>query len=107
MSAVEPLFPVEHDRIIPPDFSHGAKSEGPAPSTTTHAQSSEDDYAIHIISEWRKILGTRLLALLALMGGIFMWGYAVFDPMPLRLWAGALYSIGVLWPQVWLHLRKG
>lgn len=60
-----------------------------------------------IISQWRAILNARLLALLALLGALALFGYSVYDPSPLRLWAASLYAMGVLWPTIYLYVSKG
>lgn len=53
------------------------------------------------------IAASRILALIAVLGavGIFLW--ATWDPQPWRTGAAALYAILVLWPLVFLYLRKG
>lgn len=48
----------------------------------------------------------RVLGLLAVLGGIAIWGLAVYDPHIIRLYAGAGYSIGVLMPTMWLYVKK-
>lgn len=60
-----------------------------------------------IISQWRAILNARLLALLALLGALAVFGYTVYDPTPGRLWAASLYAMGVLWPIIFLFVSKG
>lgn len=49
----------------------------------------------------------RILGLLAVLGGIAIWGWAAYDPHMIRLYAGAGYSLGVLGPTMWLYVRKG
>lgn len=53
------------------------------------------------------VLNARLLALLAVLGAIAIFALAAYDPVPWRLYAGAVYSAGIVWPLVWLYLRKG
>lgn len=67
------------------------------------------DYSkvIAVITAWQGILNARLLALLSLIGALFIFGYAMYDPTNLRLTAASLYATGVLWPIMWLYLRKG
>jgi len=52
------------------------------------------------------ILSLRLLALLALLGAIGMFSYAVIDPLPWRLYAAGGYAGVVLWPIVYLYLKR-
>ena len=54
-----------------------------------------------------EIASTRMLALIALIGGVAIWSYAVFDPSILRLYAGAGFSLGVLMPLVVLYFKRG
>lgn len=67
------------------------------------------DYShlIAVISAWKGILNARLLAVMAMIGALAIFGLAAYDPTNLRLTAGSLYSIGVLWPVIWLFMRKG
>lgn len=74
-----------------------ASPEGPSPI----------EQAIFFVNGWRKVLNARLLAFFALLGALVFWGYTVYDPNALRLWASSLYSLGVLWPVMALFLRKG
>jgi hypothetical protein len=60
-----------------------------------------------VIKAWIDILSARLLGLIAVVGAVAMFGYAVFDPIPWRTYTVAAYSIVVLWPIVWLYLKKG
>lgn len=52
------------------------------------------------------ILSLRILALIALVGAVGMFSYAVIDPMPWRLYAAGAYAAVVLWPIVWLYLKR-
>lgn len=67
------------------------------------------DYSkmIAVVTTWKKILNARLLALLALIGALFIYGLAMYDPTNLRLTCASLYSMGVLWPIIALYYRKG
>lgn len=69
----------------------------------------EVDYShmITVISSWVAILNARLLALLALMGALTGFGFAMYDPTPLRLSGLAIYAVLCLWPVMALFLRKG
>jgi fatty acid desaturase len=53
------------------------------------------------------VLAARLLALIAVVGAVLMFGWAVYDPQPWRVYASVSYAVVVLWPLVYLHLRKG
>ena len=70
---------------------------------------SQIDYSsmISIITAWKDILNARLLALLALVGGLVVFGFAMYDPSNLRLTGASLYCMGILWPVMALFMRKG
>jgi hypothetical protein len=51
------------------------------------------------------VVSARVLALLGLMGGIAVFGYAIYDPSNIRAVIAALYAAGVLWPLVMLYWR--
>ncbi len=53
------------------------------------------------------ICSARILALIAVIGAVAMFGYAVLSPEPWRLYAAVSYAAFVLFPIVLLHLRKG
>lgn len=53
------------------------------------------------------VAAARILALIAVIGGVGVWAWAVYDPAVLRLYAGAGYSLGVILPTIWLAWRKG
>lgn len=52
------------------------------------------------------ILSLRILALIALVGAVGMFSYAVSDPVPWRLYAAVAFAVVVLWPIVWLYLKR-
>src|SRR5262249_13197448 len=52
------------------------------------------------------IVSARMLGLLAVIGAIFMFGHATIDPMPWRTYTVGLYAGVVVWPLVYLYLRK-
>jgi hypothetical protein len=56
---------------------------------------------------FKDILNARLLAILALVGALGIFGFTISEPDSMRLWGCAGYSIGVLWPTIWLYLKKG
>lgn len=53
------------------------------------------------------ICSARILALIAVIGAVAMFGYAVTVPEPWRLYAAVSYAAFVLFPTVLLHMRKG
>lgn len=79
----------------------------PRPKPAPVTQPIDYSHMISIISAWKDILNARLLAIMALLGALAIFGIAVYDPTILRLTAGSLYSVGVLWPIMWLFFRKG
>jgi hypothetical protein len=73
-------------------------------------QSEEVNYieqALGVIHQWRRILNARMLLLLALLGAMGVFGYAILDPTPLKIWVATVYALGVLWPFVGLFYKKG
>lgn len=79
----------------------------PEPVKPTRAPQVDYSRMIFTINEWRKILNARLLALLALSGSIFGFGFCMYDPNPLRLWAMGIYAVLVQAPVLLVVLRKG
>ncbi|HEY1490223.1 MAG TPA: hypothetical protein VGF90_04215 [Verrucomicrobiae bacterium] len=53
------------------------------------------------------VLSARFLGAVAVIGAVAMFGWAVYDPLPWRLAAVGTYAAVVLWPIVWLYLRRG
>jgi hypothetical protein len=60
-----------------------------------------------LVATLKDILNARLLAVLALVGALGIFGWTIGDPTSLRLWGCAGYSVGILWPVIWLYLKKG
>ena len=54
-----------------------------------------------------QVLSARLLGMIAVVGAVVMFGWAVYDPQPWRLAAVGSYAVVVLWPIVWLYMRRG
>lgn len=79
----------------------------PQPQEQHHAPAVDYSRMISTLNEWRKILNARLLALLALSGSIFGFGFCMYDPTQLRLGALAVYAILVQAPVLLVALRKG
>lgn len=74
----------------------------------TPAPVQEDHSAVvRVVFMWTKILNARLLALLAIVGALVLFGFAMYNPTDMRLWLVSLYSIGVLWPSIALYLKCG
>lgn len=62
---------------------------------------------IALVNAAMDVLAARLLGLIAVIGAVAMFGFAVFDPVPWRTYTVVSYSVVVLLPIVWLYLRKG
>lgn len=79
------------------------------PTPPIQKQNVPVDYShiVSIIATWKDILNARLLALLALTGALFGFGFCMYDATPLRLTGLAIYAILCLWPTMALFLRKG
>lgn len=52
------------------------------------------------------VINARLLGVLAVLGGIGVWGYAVAWPSFWPFLVGCGYSVGVLWPIAFLYAKK-
>lgn len=91
-------------------FDHNAPIMQPyQPISAPPPPQKSVDYSqlISIIATWKDILNARLLAIVALIGALVLFGGAVYDPLPQRIWGASLYAIGVLWPIMALYSRKG
>lgn len=53
------------------------------------------------------IAATRILALIAVVGAVAIFLWSSFDPVPWRVYGAGSYAVVVLWPLVYLYLRKG
>lgn len=53
-----------------------------------------------------ELVSARLLGVIAVFGALGIFGYAVYDPDRIRTATAALYAFGVVWPLVWLYMRK-
>lgn len=63
--------------------------------------------AISVVNQWRLILNTRLMLLLAMFGALAVFGFTIGDPTISRQWAAGIYAVTVLWPTIILYFRKG
>lgn len=77
-----------------------------APAKPQQLSAETANHTILFINFWASILNARLLAVMALVGALFMWAWTVYDPTVLRLWASGLYSL-VLWPVMYLYAKRG
>ncbi len=62
---------------------------------------------IQAISAALDIASARILGLLAVAGAVMMFAFAVYDPIPWRVYAVGTYAAVVLWPLIVLYLKKG
>jgi len=69
-------------------------------------QTVDYGHMIKTLAVWRNILNARLMAVIVLLGALGGFGFAVYDPEPLRLWALAIYSVLCVWPVLALGLKK-
>lgn len=58
------------------------------------------DY-VGLINAAVDIASARLLSLIAVVGAVAMFSYAVIDPNPVRSYTVAAYAGVVLWPLIW------
>lgn len=69
-------------------------------------QGQQTNDIILLLDFWKDVLNTKLLAVLALLGAVCMWGETIYEPDTLRIWASAIYSVVVLIPVLLLYARK-
>jgi hypothetical protein len=67
---------------------------------------SRPDY-VATITAALDMLGTRILALIAVIAACVIWAFAVYDPQQQRLYAAVGFSVTVLLPLVVLYFRRG
>lgn len=65
------------------------------------------NHLIKTIAVWKGILNARLIAVFSLIGALFGFGFSVYDPTPLRLWAMGIYCVLCWWPAILLYLYRG
>lgn len=75
----------------------------------TPVQSEGIDYShvIKTITVWKDILNARLIAVFSLLGALVGFGFSIYDPTTLRLWAMGLYCVLCWWPAILLYSRRG
>jgi hypothetical protein len=75
------------------------------PPENTAARSRRDYVAT--ITAALDMLGSRILALIAVIAACAMWSFAVYDPQPQRTYAAIAFSLTVFLPAVALYWRRG
>lgn len=78
----------------------------PAPPQVSSTPGEEKGYAA-VLTAALDVLSARLLGLLAVIAACALWGFAVYDPVPLRIAAAGLFSVTVLLPIVVLYWKAG
>ena len=53
------------------------------------------------------VASIRVLGLLAMIGALLIFGFAIYDPTNLRSWTAGAYACVVLWPLMILYASKG
>jgi hypothetical protein len=53
------------------------------------------------------VISARFLALVSTLGAVAIFVWCCANPMDWRLYTAGTYAVVVLWPLVYLHLRKG
>ena len=61
---------------------------------------------IRTLARWKEILCIRLIAILALIGAMVIFGFVMYNPTTMALWGASLYAVGVFWPLVVLYFKK-
>ena len=75
----------------------------PAPKPDARARR---DY-VATITAALDMLGSRILALIAVIAACVMWAAAVYEPEQQRLYAAIGFSLTVLLPTIILYFRRG
>lgn len=86
----------------PPLFSAPIAEEAPRAS----APRITKEYT-GVIKAWIDILSARLICLISVLGAVGMFAYATYDPIPWRTYTVAAYAVVVLFPTIYLAIRKG
>lgn len=82
-----------------------APAYGVAPASIAPTTTQLELGYVRTINIAMSILSLRILAMIALVGAVVMFGYAVMDPVPWRLYSAVSFACVVLWPVVWLYLK--
>jgi hypothetical protein len=70
----------------------------------------EDDIGPQLVQTARAIAticATRLLLLIATLGGAGMWAFTIYDPQRERLYAAVAFSLVFVLPLVALYWKRG
>jgi len=100
------LYDGPEPNVIAPQFPGADPLKFAMLAETPPDSRSRPDY-VATITAGLDVLGARLLALLAVIAACAMWGYSVYDPTQMRIYAAAGFSVSVLMPTVLLYFRKG
>lgn len=60
-----------------------------------------------VINAAMDVLSARLICLISVVGAVSMFSYAVYDPIPWRTYTVVAYACVVLFPTIYLAIRKG
>jgi len=89
--------------VYPPDYKPGGMLVGLAPPVPIDSKAG----VLDTLTAALQVLSARLLGMIAVIGAVLMFGWAVYDPQPWRLAAVGTYAAVVLWPIVFLYLKRG
>lgn len=89
-----------------PHIGNGVDEEYASRVIPQSAPSIDYAHMIKTLAVWKNILSARLMAVIVLLGTLGGFGFAVYDPEPLRLWALAIYCVLCVWPVLALGLKK-
>jgi hypothetical protein len=87
--------------IRPPPFQTFEEPR-PGPSEADLTPST-----LEMVQALSKICATRVLGLIAVVGAVAMFGFAVSVPDTIRTATVAAYAAVVLWPIIFLYIKKG
>lgn len=62
---------------------------------------------VGVIKAALDVLSARMLGLLAVIGAVGMFSFAVYDPIPWRTYTVVAYAVVVLFPTIYLYLKRG
>lgn len=90
-----------------PGQMHQQTQVPPQPAPVARSSGSDSRDYLATINAALSVLGSRLLALIAVLGAVIMFGWACYDPAPWRSYTDVAFAVVVVWPTILLHMRGG
>lgn len=98
------LAPEDLVKPIPP--AHPTPPPPPPASEVSQDTKQQTEYAL-VIGLALDVLSARLLGLVALVTGCFLWGCVVIYPEEMRIIAAACFSVTLFGPAMWVCWKHG